>query len=135
MIKWEWNKRLETGIEEIDEQHHELFNKIDKLELAIYSGKSSHELKILVDYLESYVNEHFDSEEKVMLNAGYPGFAKHSRQHNEFRAYFAELIGSCRERGPDYYLAIEVDKKLREWWENHILKMDMDFVPYVKRLK
>jgi len=133
MPKWEWDKRLETGIDEIDDQHRELFNRIDKLELAMYSGKGAAELKQLVEFLLSYVDEHLSSEERVMLDAGYPGFAKHAHQHNEFRKFFDELISSCRDRGADSYLAIDVDKKLRAWWENHILKMDMDYIPYVKK--
>jgi hemerythrin len=72
MPKWEWDKRLETGIDEIDDQHRELFNRIDKLELAMYSGKGAAELKQLVEFLLSYVDEHFGSEERVMLDAGYP---------------------------------------------------------------
>jgi hemerythrin len=133
MPKWEWDKRLETGIEEIDDQHRELFNRIDKLELAMYSGKGAAELKQLVQFLISYVDEHFEAEERVMLDAVYPGFAKHVHQHNEFRIFFDELMNSCRDRGADSYLAIDVDKKLRSWWENHILKMDMDFVPYADK--
>ncbi len=133
MSKWAWDRRLETGIEEIDEQHRELFNRIDKLELAMYSGKAADELTYLVDYLESYVEEHFQAEEKVMLDSEFPGFAKHVHMHNEFREYFEELLSSCRDRGPDSYLAIEADKKLRHWWEDHILKMDMEYVPYARK--
>ena len=132
MTKWEWNKRLETGIEDIDDQHMELFRRIDKLELAMYSGMGTSELLYLIKYLESYIIEHFDLEEKLMFEADYPDLSNHRKQHNEFRITCREFFASCREKGADKYLAIEVDKQMRKWWENHILKLDLDYIPYLK---
>ncbi len=132
-MNWEWTSSLETGIDLIDEQHKELFNKIDKLELAIYKGRSTIELGNLMKYLESYIGEHFEIEEQLMLDHTYPDFAAHSRQHNEFRKIFTGILDSCKNRGADSYLAINVDKEMRKWWENHILKMDMAYIPFVKK--
>jgi hemerythrin len=131
-MNWEWTSSLETGIEEIDEQHKELFNRIDKLELAIYKGRAAIELESLMKYLESYIIEHFEMEEQLMLDHIYPDFAAHARQHNEFRNIFTGILESCRNRGADSYLAIDVDKQMRKWWENHILKMDMAYIPFLK---
>lgn len=135
MAKWEWDKRLETGIEEIDDQHLELFRRIDRLELAIYDGKGTAELLYLVKYLEDYVLEHFKLEEQLMLEADYPDLLNHRNQHNEFKAACKECFTNCKERGADTYFAIEVDKKMREWWKNHIMKFDLDYVPYLKGQK
>jgi hemerythrin len=132
-MNWEWTSSLETGIEQIDEQHKELFNRIDKLELAIYKGRAAIELESLMKYLESYIIEHFEMEEQLMLDNIYPNFAAHSRQHNEFRNILTGIMDSCRNRGADSYLAIDVDKQMRKWWENHILKIDMAYIPFVKK--
>ena len=133
MVKWQWEKRLVTGIEEIDNQHMELFRRIDKLELGMYSGMGASELTYLIEYLETYVIEHFEAEEKLMLNADYPDLLNHRKQHKEFRAICRSFITNCNDKGADRYLAIEVDKQMRKWWEDHILKLDLDYVPYVKR--
>jgi hemerythrin len=92
------------------------------------------ELLYLCEYLESYVIEHFDLEEKLMYDAHYPHLSDHRQQHSEFRTTCKELSTSCRDRGADKYLAIDIDKKMRKWWENHILKLDLDYVPYIKNV-
>jgi len=133
-MNWEWTSKLETGISQIDDQHKELFNRIDKLELAIYNGRASSELLALLEYLESYIIDHFEMEEQLMLDNFFPDFAAHSRQHNEFRNIFTGILDSCQNRGADSYLAIDVDKQMRKWWENHILKMDMAYIPFIKNI-
>lgn len=132
-MEWQWNSSLETGIEQIDEQHKELFNRIDQLELALYNGRAASELVKLMEYLESYIVEHFELEEKLMLDNIYPDFAAHARQHAEFRNLCTGILNNFRSRGADSYLAIDVDKQMRKWWENHILKMDMAYLPYLKK--
>lgn len=134
MTKWEWDKRLETGIEEIDDQHMELFRRIDKLELALYSGMGTSECLHLIKYLEDYVNEHFALEEKLMYDAHYPLLTAHHQQHLEFKNTCKDIFISCRDQGTDTYLAIDVDKRMRKWWENHIMKLDLDYVPYLKNI-
>jgi hemerythrin len=134
MATFKWDRRLETGIRLIDEQHRELFKRIDALELAIYNTRATAELVDLIKYLEEYVIEHFDAEEVILTDFFYPDFPKHLFEHNEFRKLYNEMKEECRTRGPDAYLAIDVDKLIRKWWENHIMKSDMDFVPYVKKV-
>ena len=133
IMDWEWNSRLETGIKQIDEQHKELFNRIDQLELALYRGNSVTELLKLLEYLESYVVEHFQTEEKLLLDNFYPDFAIHSHQHESFRAYINGVLNDFKNKGADSYMAINIDKQMRKWWETHILKMDMAYVPYIKK--
>ncbi len=127
-----WDKRLETGIDDIDGQHRELFRRIDSLELSIYSGKSKVEMVMMIEYLESYVEEHFEAEETLMLRTAYPDLGGHRRDHDEFRQKFAKIKNEYKKKGADSYMALDVDREIRKWWENHILKTDMAFVPHVK---
>lgn len=132
MTKWKWNSRLETGIKGIDEQHKALFEQIDRLELAIYKGSAAEELKSIIEYLNSYVIEHLEAEEKLLRDSSYHDFEKHFLQHEEFRALCADLLKRYK-KGADNYLALDIDKEMRKWWENHILKMDMAYVPFIKK--
>lgn len=68
-----------------------------------------------------------------MLDNAYPDFAAHAKQHQEFRNIYTGMLGEFKTRGSDSYLALDVDKKMRKWWENHILKMDLAYVPYLKK--
>jgi hemerythrin len=132
MTALKWDKRLETGIAEVDNQHRELFKRIDSLELSLYGGKLKVEVVVMIDYLESYVEEHFDAEETLMLRINYPDIGKHRQEHQEFREVYKKIKNEYEIKGADSYMALDVDKEIRKWWEKHILKSDMAFVPYVR---
>ena len=133
MSALKWDKRLETGISTIDSQHKEIFKRIDKLGLSIINGRGKTELILLIDFLLAYIIEHFDAEEKLLSNLKYPEYYSHCEEHQKFRELCKDLVHEYQTRGVDQYLAIETEKKLIEWWENHILKSDMLFIPYYKK--
>jgi hemerythrin len=133
MAEFKWDRRLETGIEEIDSQHRELFRRIDAMELSIYEGKSKVEMVIMIEYLESYVEKHFAAEEQLMMSINYPDSSAHRQEHQSFSDLYNKIKNEYKEKGADSYLALDVDKEIRKWWEKHILKSDMAFVPYVKK--
>jgi hemerythrin len=133
MTTLQWDKRLETGITQIDDQHKEIFKRIADFGLALLNGKEKAELIKLIGFLESYAAEHFDAEEKVMRDIHHPEFIKHLEEHNQFRDMCKELASEYRNKGVDQYLALQTEKKLIKWWENHILKSDMSFTPHVKK--
>jgi hemerythrin len=132
MAEFEWNSSFETGINVIDEQHKELFSKIDGITLAIYEGQGKKKVGELIDFLDVYIANHFKTEEKLLYDNYYPDFAKHTVYHAEFTKSFKQYNEDFHKNGPDNYLAIRMEKDIRNWWENHILKTDMLYVPFIK---
>jgi hemerythrin len=132
MAQFEWDSRLETGIGVIDGQHRELFKRIDMLELAIYNGKSRDELIKMIDFLDYYADEHFTLEENVMKKNKYHDLSRHAQEHHDFRIMYKSIKDQFIKNGADSYLAIDVDKKIRKWWENHVMNTDMAYVPVLK---
>jgi hemerythrin len=135
MENFEWGKAFETGIEIIDKQHRELFKRVDNLALAIYEGKGKSELKKVAEYLETYVNDHFAVEERLMYINDYPQYAKHLKKHQNFTIFLNSIVEEIDARGADSYLAIKVEKEMRGWWQTHVLQLDMEYVPFIKKLK
>ena len=115
-------------------QHKELFRRIDNLALAVYDGEGKPALKTLLEFLDSYVTEHFQTEEGYMKKNNYPVFEKHLEKHHTFRKLLSDVEQEFNNRGGDTYLAIRVEKEIRKWWENHILQTDMEYVPYMKNI-
>jgi hemerythrin len=131
MEKLPWSEEYETGIKIIDKQHRALFRSLDGFTLAIYDGEGKEKLKQLMWFLDDYVNEHFDTEEKLMLSNNYPEYDVHVRAHEQFATLFKNIKKDFQDRGGDTYLAIRLEKEIRVWWENHILVMDKKYVPYI----
>ena len=128
-----WDKSYETGIEVIDIQHQELFRKIDAVTLAIYEGKGKIMIRELIKFLDEYITNHFETEEKMLYDNLYPEISKHINYHKEFIRVFKEYTDDFVNKGPDNYLAIRMEKEIRFWWENHILKTDKMYVSYLKK--
>lgn len=134
MERFQWTDQYNTGILTIDMQHKELFRRIDNLALAVYDGEGKPALKTLLEFLDSYVTEHFQTEEGYMKKNNYPVFEKHLEKHHTFRKLLSDVEQEFNNRGGDTYLAIRVEKEIRKWWENHILQTDMEYVPYMKNI-
>jgi hemerythrin len=135
MENFQWEKEFETGIEVIDKQHRELFKRVDNLALAIYEGRGKSELKEIAVYLETYVNDHFAVEERLMYINDYPRYAEHLKKHQDFTSFFNSIVEEIDEKGADSYLAIKVENEMRGWWQTHVLQLDMDYVPFIKKFE
>lgn len=60
-----WDNNLATGIVNIDNQHKELFDRINKLLIAMKEGKGKDEVIGTLNFLEDYVIKHFTEEEEI----------------------------------------------------------------------
>ncbi len=128
-----WKKEYEIGLEDIDNQHKELFKRIDKLLLAMYDGKEKSELYQLGKFMIEYIEDHFSDEEELMLRIHYSDSRKHINEHKEFIKIYNVFKDEIANKGASIYLANRMLKELRKWWEHHILKSDMLFKPYIKK--
>ena len=128
-----WDEKLSTGIEEIDSQHKELIKRIDSLEKSVYGGNSKTEVKKMMEFLGSYVMEHFDAEEKLMTEADYPDISKHREEHKKFKSLYSDLVIEYDKRGGDYYFALDIHRRLIDWFTKHLLEIDAAYVPYLKK--
>jgi hemerythrin-like metal-binding protein len=79
------------------------------------------------------VAEHFKSEEDLLNRIRYPELPGHHDEHQEFRRIYKDLVHEYAPRGVDRYLALDTDKILIKWWEEHILKRDMAFAIFIKK--
>jgi len=129
---FEWDPKLETGVAVIDQQHRELFRRLDELQLAIYGAKPKNELVVMIEYLEKYVEEHFAAEEKMMFGVWFHDYSGHKREHEEFKRIFQRIRDEYRNRGADNFFAIQLEKEVYRWWENHIMCTDMTFAAVVR---
>lgn len=126
-----WKKEYELGIPEIDDQHRLLFRRIDNLSLALYDNKGRDELHSLIKYLREYIEVHFSFEENLFGPTGYPDAVAHGEEHRRFIDYVQSLDHEIKSRGADNFLAIKVEREIRDWWEKHESQYDRKYLPYV----
>jgi len=119
-----WTDDLLVGIKVIDNQHRNLIEKLEELNLAIHTGESGGKLVSMMDFLGEYVQKHFRLEEAYMVKYKYPGFFEHRALHEGFVKRFEMLKKKLRAEGPTISVALELQKELIAWFIDHISDVD-----------
>lgn len=125
MKEIEWNESFYTGVRKLDDQHKKIIDMINKLiemgDLEVNSESISNTLQKMTEYSQ----EHFDTEEKFMLEYNYPEYSTQKEQHREFikkTAIFCFETMNYKTSVPKEILIY-----LKEWWVSHILASDMKY--------
>ncbi len=123
-----WNDSFNTTIDEIDNQHRQLIDYINKLDDARQSGNRAFIAEV-IDGLTDYTISHFAFEECLMEDAGY-SFVK---PHQSIHQAFIKRINTFKDRfkeGED--IAEEFQNLLKVWLIQHIQRDDRAYVKAVK---
>ena len=107
---YELTKDLETGNVLIDTQHRELFKMINNLQGACSQGKGREKLEPSVRFLMDYVKKHFTDESELQKKSGYPGYAAHSRFHQEYISQINHAGSELLSRKADIASVAELNR-------------------------
>jgi hemerythrin len=127
----QWTNDLATGIPEIDDQHKELFSRVNLLLNACKQGKGKLEIGRTIAFLEDYVNTHFSTDEKNMLRHQYPDYIAHRAQHAIFKNSLQGIKRQLDAEGPGIHIIILTNQMVTEWLISHIRALDRAFGDYV----
>jgi len=120
----QWTEKYATGVDEIDNQHKEIFNQLNRLHDAITSGLGKEVIEDIIEFARDYAASHFAFEESCMEKYQCPV----ARQNKEAHKQFIESINRIREKvsedTDDAASVLELYHDLREWIQSHILKID-----------
>lgn len=120
----EWTEDLAMGVTEIDDQHKELFRRINDLLDACNQRKAKDEVGRTIEFLGSYVIEHFSNEERYMFMYDYPDSTGHKEQHRQFIDSLNELKGKFEADGPGVHIVVMTNRTVVGWLNSHIRNMD-----------
>lgn len=123
-MAFQWRQDLSVGFQEIDDQHKELFRKINDLLESIGQGRGIQEVKNMIKFLEDYTATHFSAEEKLMLKYNYNGYSVQKTEHNKFIKVLDELKKKIGTSDVLLSSLLTVQKVTVDWLINHISKMD-----------
>jgi len=128
----EFDNSLVTGNAEIDEQHKEWIEKINKLLSCCEEGGGKVEAIKMLDYMADYTDFHFKAEEKLQEEVEYPSLDEHKKKHDEFRKAVGELYEMLQEEeGPSEAFVEAVRKNVVQWLIGHIKSFDVSVASYI----
>lgn len=119
-----WTSDLATGVDEIDNQHKELFRRINNLLTACKQGEGKKEVEKVIRFLEDYVIQHFSEEERHMNGRAYPEYSRHKGEHLVFMENFSQLKNQLETDGPGVHVVVSTNRMVVDWFLNHIRKED-----------
>jgi hemerythrin len=129
----QWNESLASGTKEIDDQHKELFSRVNSLLHAFDKGTAGREeVSRIVQFLTEYVVFHFGTEEKHMDRFGYSSTRQHKAQHEQFVKSFLKLKERMLMEGINANLARDTKELVVDWLLNHIRYSDRALGMFLK---
>ena len=127
-----WTEKLETGNEEIDNQHRHIF----KLTSNIIESCQRKDHKVSVEetllFLADYVVLHFKDEEKLSLESDYPQYEEHKKMHDDFKETVGGFIEQYKEESDNEALMAIVNKEIGKWLITHIRLEDAKIAKHIK---
>ena len=132
----EWTQDLSVGVDRIDNQHKELFSRINNLLTAIKQHRCKDEIDSTIAFLEDYARTHFSYEEEQMKEAQYDALVEHQKYHATYMANLAEikkLAAAPRVKGVSYELSVDTNMMVVDWIVDHIMKVDKKFGEHIKK--
>jgi hemerythrin len=118
-----------TEVAIFDKQHQEIFNRVNDLNEAVLEGVRQ-EIGSCLDRLIEFVIVHFQSEEHLMEEKGFPGLDEHRQVH-------ADLVSTCADLQEKFHAnEVEIETTtmtfIKEWLEHHIPVVDRQYGPVLK---
>lgn len=124
-----WSHSYSIGNGQVDEQHRKLMALINTLH-NIQTGESDGDVGSVVQELIDYTVYHFESEEKLQQESGYPGFPEHKKIHEKLVAEVSEKAALLATG--EQTIREELMLFLTNWLKDHILGEDRKFGNYLK---
>lgn len=129
--KIDWDEKFSVNVKELDDQHKRLILYINELIDSLRLSPDSIKIKQIKEKLLVSEIEHFATEEKYFIKFDYPATSQHTAAHKQFISDSDKLRG-LYESDPEKH-ATELIYFLEEWWLNHIMVMDHEYVDYFNK--
>lgn len=125
-----WNETFSVGIERFDRDHRKLIEIINSLHDAMKDGKGKDILGKILDELIAYTRTHFETEEQMMKQHGYPDYEFHKKAHDRLVMDVAKIVKNYH--GGTAPLPSHVMQFLVDWLTMHINGLDKKYGPCLK---
>lgn len=125
MEKIKWDDSFSVGVKRLDEQHRQIIGIINKLIDANDASVDSELISDTLTEMRQYASDHFETEEHLMTEYKYPDYKSNKDHHIEFRKNTAGFSMDTLQYKRT--VPAEILTYLKEWWVDHILKVDMRY--------
>ncbi|HYH23033.1 MAG TPA: bacteriohemerythrin [Azospirillum sp.] len=124
-----WQDSFGVGHADIDADHRRLFELFNEFVTAVNDNRADSDIEsVLVDLLE-YTDYHFDREERLMREHGYPDYETHKTMHDTFVRQMHDVNNALDAGGEQGAFVLGF---LGKWLSGHILGIDKKLGAYLR---
>lgn len=120
-----WKQSYETGLKQIDRDHHTILELANTLYNAIQSDTGRTTVLQSCQKIVDFTEEHFGREEKYMEASGYSRIEEHKLEHDRLKDEARQLLLRLELDSPGS--ATGIYHVLREMFIEHIPQYDQPF--------
>lgn len=127
-----WINAYSVGIEEIDNQHKQLIDFLNKVAKGQQSMlESNAKLKKTVAEIKSFALLHFKTEKRYMTKFKYPSIEEHIKEHDFFLETIKLIETGVNDLNPN--VPMDILLILKKWFVNHLTSTDQQFYTFMKK--
>ena len=125
----DWKSDYSVNISSIDQQHKELLALLNQMYDGLTTQTESGMLKTVLSDLLQHTDNHFKTEERLMLKYRYAGYEAHKMEHQKLIIRVQDLqkevvVGKATA-------SVEVLKSFADWLDHHILSEDKQYARHL----
>lgn len=121
-----WDISYSVNVKEIDEQHQQFIQILNKLYESVSHGTEQKELKVILDELVNYTDLHFKTEEKYFDKFNYENSSEHKIEHARLRKQVADFYKKFAEGKAE--ISVGLLDFLEDWLVEHLDIQDKKYV-------
>jgi hemerythrin-like metal-binding protein len=133
MNPFKWKDSFSVGIKEMDDQHKDFFDILNRLGETAGGNKGMEVVGPVLRQLDEYSRHHFAEEENWLKIVGYPGLQYQKKQHEFFISQVTELQDKFSKG--DSKIPMSTLEFLRDWLLNHILDIDKKYETFMLEVR
>lgn len=131
-----WKDKYKVGVKNIDDQHRELFKRLSDFIQTVQSDLSWEDklgrVKETMNFMQEYVEYHFDDEERYQEKINYPDMELHKEVHAKFKGEMYKYVEIFDKGQFTEKRVQEFSAKLMTWLIMHVGKMDQKIGEYIR---
>lgn len=117
-----WSHECIVGVQAMDDQHGILMDTLNDLRIMLLRGASHREVSLQLERLIDFTQMHFQSEEQLLQQQGFPELEGHCAAHHNLLSRLYVALEHVNREG-DVHLSSLLEF-LPSWYLEHVEKLD-----------
>lgn len=122
MVLIEWRDEFRVGVPDVDHEHRELIDLINRLYEATRGDDASITVPDFLGEIYATISAHFALEEKIMRERKYDEYKEHKSDHEDLLDELRDIMDDYEENA--YFNDEEFSEHVKNWFTEHFKTRD-----------